>query len=286
MKKVFFYFSLFILTISSTFAQSLENSLLWEVSGNGLKKPSYLFGTIHLSCDPVLSDKVLKALDETDQLVLELDMDDPAMQSKMMGGMMMKGGKTIKDFVTEEEFTAIDSLFIKNMGISVSLIQNVKPSLLGAMLFPKLIDCPIKSYEDALMKITKEQEEETFGLETVEEQLAVFDAIPYEEQVKDLIRSAKDNLRKDKENLTKMFQVYKDENINEMLAMMNDEDAGSMGKYQDKLLDDRNKNWISRITKIANEKPTFFGVGAGHLAGENGVIKLLRKAGFTVKAVQ
>lgn len=286
MKKVLFFFSLFILTISSAFAQSLENSLLWEVSGNGLEKPSYLFGTIHLSCDPVLSDKVLKALDKTDQLVLELDMDDPAMQSKMMGGMMMKGGKTIKDFVTEEEFTAIDSLFIKNMGISVSLIQNVKPSLLGAMLFPKLIDCPIKSYEDALMKITKEQEEETFGLETVEEQLAVFDAIPYEEQVKDLIRSAKDNLRKDKENLTKMFQVYKDENINKMLAMMNDEDAGSMGKYQDKLLDDRNKNWISRITKIANEKSTFFGVGAGHLAGENGVIKLLRKAGFTVKAVQ
>ena len=51
------------------------------------------------------------------------------------------------------------------------------------------------------------------------------------------------------------------------------------------LLINRNKNWIPEISKYAKEKPTFFGVGAGHLPGENGVINLLRKAGYTVKAV-
>ena len=72
-------------------AQDLEKSLLWKVSGNGITKPSYLFGTIHITCDATLDESVLKALDETEQLYLELDMDDPAMKAGMMGGMMGPG---------------------------------------------------------------------------------------------------------------------------------------------------------------------------------------------------
>jgi uncharacterized protein YbaP (TraB family) len=56
-------------------------------------------------------------------------------------------------------------------------------------------------------------------------------------------------------------------------------------KYIDIMLKNRNQNWISRIEKIAKAKPTFFGVGAAHLGGQDGVITLLRKAGFTVEAV-
>ena len=105
------------LSITAINEQQLENSTLWKISGNGLEKPSYLFGTIHITCDASLDDDIKKALDETTQLVLELDMDDPTMQSKMMGGMYMKDGKTLKDYVSEEEFIAIDSLFINQAGI-------------------------------------------------------------------------------------------------------------------------------------------------------------------------
>ena len=56
-------------------------------------------------------------------------------------------------------------------------------------------------------------------------------------------------------------------------------------KYSDLMLKNRNQNWISRIEKIAKGKSTFFGVGAAHLGGQQGVIALLRKAGFTVEAV-
>ncbi len=52
------------------------------------------------------------------------------------------------------------------------------------------------------------------------------------------------------------------------------------------LLNNRNKNWIPIIIKTAKEMPTFFGVGAAHLAGDEGVIKLLRKAGYKVVAVK
>lgn len=279
-----FVVALFISTLHIS-AQKLENSLLWEISGNGLEQPSYLFGTIHITCDATLSQKVKDALDKTSQIVLEIDIDDPSMQLKMMRGMMMKDGKSLTDLVSEEEYAAIDSLFIKNMGMSVNMLKTMKPSLLGSMLAPKMLDCSIQSFEMELVKIAEAQEEEIKGLETIEYQLSVFDKIPYEEQAQELVRSAKDNLAFDKSVMKTMLEIYESENISKMYDMMNDDPTNVMTKHQDKLLDIRNENWIPVIGKYAKEEPTFFGVGAGHLAGKKGVINLLRKAGYTVKAV-
>jgi uncharacterized protein YbaP (TraB family) len=286
MKYLLSLLILALLSINSIYAQELQNSTLWKIEGNGLEKSSYLFGTIHMTCDATIEDDVKKALDATSQVVLEIDMDDPNMQSKMMQGMYMKDEQKLKDLVSPEDYIAIDSLFIKNMGMSVKMIENVKPFFLTAMLYPKLLDCPMQSFEMELMRIAKEQGEEVNGLETIEDQLKVFDEIPYKAQAEDLVRSAKDNMTYDKKTFAKMLDVYKNEDINAMIEMMNDENFTSVAEHQDKLLDDRNKNWIPLIGDYAKGQPTFFGVGAGHLAGKNGVINLLRKAGYKVTAVQ
>ena len=286
MKYLLSLLVLVLLSTSSVNAQELENSTLWKIEGNGLEKASYLFGTIHITCDATIEDDVKKALDATSQVVLEIDMDDPNMQSKMMQGMYMKDGQKLKDLVSPEDYAAVDSLFIKNMGMSVKVIENIKPFFLTAMLYPKLLDCPMQSFETELMKIAKEQGEEVNGLETIEDQLKVFDDIPYKAQAEDLVRSAKDNMTYDKETFSKMLDIYKKEDINAMIEMMNDENFTSVAEHQDELLDNRNKNWIPRIAEYAKEQSTFFGVGAGHLAGDNGVINLLRKAGYTVTAVK
>lgn len=273
------------LSVFSVAAQELEDSTLWKIEGNGLENPSYLFGTIHITCDATLEDDVKKALDETTQIVMELDMDDPTMQSKMMQGMYLKDGKTLKDFVSDQEYKSIDSLFINNMGMSVKLLENVKPFFLMSMFYPKMIDCQMQSFELELTKIASEQNEDIFGLETIEEQLKVFDDIPLEDQYADLIRMAEGNLTKDKATFSKMLKIYKDEDINALIDIMNDDANSTMSKHQDVLLEQRNKNWISKIGVYAKEQPTFFGVGAGHLPGKNGVIQLLRNAGYTVTAV-
>ena len=273
------------LSIFSISAQELENSTLWKIEGNGLETPSYLFGTIHITCDATLEDDVKKALDETTQIVMELDMDDPSMQVKMMKSMYLKDGKTLKDFVSDEEYQTIDSLFINNMGMSVKLLENVKPFFLMSMFYPKMIDCPMQSFELELSKVASEQNEEIYGLETIEEQLKVFDDIPLEDQYADLIRMAEGNLTKDKATFSKMLKIYKDEDINALIDIMNDDANSTMSKHQDILLEQRNKNWISKIGEYAKEQPTFFGVGAGHLPGKNGVIQLLRNAGYTVTAM-
>jgi len=285
MKNILSFLTLALLSIFSINAQELEKSTLWKIEGNGLEKASYLFGTIHITCDATIEADVKKALDATTQIVLEMDMDDPDLQTKMMKGMYLKDGKTIKDYVSDKEYTAIDSMYTKHAGMSISMLSNMKPFTLLSLLYPKMLDCPMQSYELELMKIAKEQNEDIKGLETIEDQMQVFEEIPLKDQYADLVRMAEDNLEYDKANFAKMLEVYKNENITEMLNMMDDEHNKSFADNQDILLDDRNKKWIPRIGEYAKEQPTFFGVGAGHLAGDNGVINLLRAAGYTVTAV-
>ena len=257
-----------------------------ENFSNGLEQPSYLYGTVHITCDASLDANIQKAMDDTSQLVLELDMDDPNMQAGMMQGMLMKDGKTIKSMATEEEYNMLSAFLKDQLGMPLDMLNTIKPFMVNAMLYPKMLDCPVQSFESELLKVTKTQNEETLGLETVQEQLEVFDAIPYEDQLKDLLKAAKDNLKFDKAFFNKMLEVYDNKDLNGLMEIMNDENYITSSKHADKLINDRNKNWIPKIEDFAKQQPTFFGVGAGHLGGKSGVIKLLRKAGYTVEAVK
>lgn len=284
MKK--FFISLLTLVTGLSFSQELEKSLLWKISGNGLKDDSYLFGTIHITCDATLDAITLNALENTKQLYLELDMDEKSMQMQMMQHMMMKDGTKLSTLLNAEDFKTVDEFLKKNLNMSAKLFDSFKPFMITTMLYPKMIDCPFQSVESVLMKVTEEQNEEVFGLETIEDQMKVFDAISYEIQAEELVKMAKGDLEKDKEEMNKMLKIYQKKDIEGMLKMMNDSDNKITSENQDILLNNRNKNWIPIMIKIMKDKPTFFGVGAGHLAGEEGVIKLLRKKGYKVEAVQ
>ncbi|MCB0443321.1 MAG: TraB/GumN family protein [Flavobacterium sp.] len=283
MKKI----GLLILFVIShqTFGQSLEKTLLWKITGNEIKETSFLFGTIHITCKEELPVKVIHALKETKQLYLELDMDDPSLQMAMMNGMMMKEGTTMSSLATKEDFRIVDDFLKKQLGLSAQMLNSIKPFMVSAMLYPKMIDCEMKSVEEGLVSLSKEQNEEIYGLETIDEQLAVFDAIPYEVQMNELIKSAKNNLEGDKAEIDLLFETYQSEDIEAMITLMRTSENEISSKFETIMLTERNKKWVPRIISIAKEKPTFFGVGAGHLGGENGVINLLRKAGYKVDPV-
>ena len=267
-------------------AQDLEKSLLWKISGNGLEKPSYLFGTMHAVCEINFDEAIKKALDETNQLYLEIDMDDPKLQVTMMKGMMMKDGVTLSSLISEEDAVLVNDFLKTNVGTSLKFVDKFKPFMISSMFIPKLLDCPMKSIEMELVKISKEQKEEVFGLESIEDQILVFDKIPYKIQAEELVKTAKDGLVKDKIETKKMLAIYEEEDIEGMLEIMDESENKISSDFNDILLNDRNANWIPVIEKVSKETPTFYAVGAGHLAGDNGVIKLLRKKGYTVEAVK
>lgn len=290
--KLFRFFSAILLLAScnaQTQAPKLQtnkddNSLLWEVSGNGLKQPSYLFGTFHLMCkdDIHLGEQLRKAINASDEMYLEMDMDDPAL---LLGGMLlmnMKEGKQLKDFYTEEEYRKIESFFADTLGTPIGMLQRMKPMLLESLLYPKMMACKTMSgVEEELMKLAKDGKKEIKGLETMEFQAAVFDSIPYDEQAKELLKTI-DSLPQYRKYFDVMLSVYKNQQLTQMETLFNKTEFG-MVEHNDILLDNRNKNWVAQLKVIMKAKAVFVAVGAGHLPGKMGVIALLKQEGFTVR---
>jgi uncharacterized protein len=262
-----------------------EKSLLWKVGGKGLSQPSYLYGTIHIMCpgDINVSPALQAAFDTTKQLYLELDMDDPSTMLKMVTGMMMTDGSSLQSLLGEKDFDSVAAIFKTQTSMPLSMMSRAKPILLMSMIYPSLLGCSPDSWEQAFMRLAAEKQMEVKGLEKVEEQISVLDSIPYEAQAKMLMKTLY-NLDSAKTSFNKLVEVYKKQDIEEMIRMSAaDEDYGD---YEEVMLKKRNANWIPVIAAAMQEKPSFFAVGAAHLGGDNGVISLLRKQGYTVTPVK
>lgn len=264
-----------------------DNTLLWEVSGNGLVSSSYLFGTFHLMCkdDIRFSNKLKQAITASNEVYLELDMDDPA---TLMGGLMlmnMKGGKKLKDLYSAEAYKRISDYFKDSLQTPLGLFQSMKPEFLVALLYPKMMPCSsTSSIEEGIMQLAKTGNKEIKGLETMAFQASLFDSIPYEKQADDLLKAV-DSMEKSRNYFRLMLKAYKGQRMDEIERMVNDPEFG-LEDNQDIFLDDRNKNWVGQLKEIMKKGPVFTAVGTGHLVGKNGLIALLRAQGFTVRGLE
>jgi uncharacterized protein len=278
--------SLFLIFLLPYAVSAQENALLWEISGNDLEHPSYLFGTIHILCpeDMELSEALHDAFNSTDQLVLELDFDDPQLMVGMQNAMMMTDGSTLSSLLETEEYTLIDTYFKEEIGISLDQVSTVKPFFLYSMLYPKILGCTPASYELSLVEKATSENMEVFGLETMEEQVSFLDKIP-QEQMADMLYEGVSNIDSSRNEFNKMVEVYIEEDLESLYEMIKASESDMEG-FEQFMLIDRNRTWIKKITEFSNTKSTFFAVGAGHLAGENGVIALLKKEGYTLTPVK
>ena len=261
-----------------------NNSLLWEISGNGLSKPSYLFGTFHLMCkdDIHFSEPLKQALSNATELYLELDMDDPSSTLGAIFFMNMKNDKTLADVMSARDYKTLETFFKDSLHSSLAMMQHMKPFFLEALLYPKMMPCKnISGVEEGLMEIAKAEKKEIKGLETVAFQASVFDSIPYEDQAKELIKTI-DSLAENKTKFRQMDKMYRDQRLDSLASLMNEEESG-IAANRELLLDKRNRNWVGQLGSIMLKNNVFVAVGAGHLVGESGVIALLQKKGYKVR---
>ena len=261
-----------------------DNSLLWQVSGNGLHHPSYLFGTFHLMCkdDIHFSDQLKTSIKSADKIYMEMDMDDPATMLAGLFLMNMKDGKTLQQLYSADDYKKVSSYFSDSLHMPLSFIGGMKPFFLEAMLYPKLMPCnTVSGVEEELMKLAKTDKKEIKGFETMEFQAAIFDSIPYKEQAEELLHSI-DSIEVNKKEFNNMLTVYKSQHINEIENLFSKSESG-MEAHQGLLLNDRNKNWVGQLKNIFKDTSVFVAVGAGHLVGKLGLISLLKKGGYTVQ---
>jgi uncharacterized protein YbaP (TraB family) len=280
-----------------TFA--LENSLLWKVSGNGLTKPSYIFGTHHLVPLSFLDtvNGLNEAFEQTEQTVGEVDMSNMMeMQMQMMQRAMMPQGVTYQSLLSEDDFTLLDNALISLAGAGFAQLGQMKPPMLSQLItvmlyqryYPEMAsgeNIDIHFQQKALMRSRPVK-----GLETVEDQLyALFDVSPIERQAESLMCTVK-HPEMLKEMIDKLHVWYFAHDINSLYKLWEESDLSSpcpsTEEERNALNKDRNLRWLEKLPSIMSEKSSFVAVGALHLPGENGLIEGLRRLGYTVEAVK
>lgn len=276
--------------VDSNKSMALEKSLLWEVTGNGLEKPSFVFGTIHIidSEDYFLPKGTLTAIDQSDEMVFEIDMNemtDITSQMSLLQDAFMNDNLTLKDLLSEVDYKLVSDHFQK-MGLPLFMFERMKPMFLTVFASTDFDPTGIqkgtmKSYEMEFFEMASKSSKAVSGLETIAFQMSIFDKIPYKDQAKMLIESIKNSDLGGTE-FAEMVKVYKDQDIDGMISMISEDESG-MAEFEDILVDGRNKNWIPLMAELMKTKQIFFAVGAGHLGGKNGVINLLKKEGYQLK---
>lgn len=271
-----------------------EKSLAWKITGMGLKKPSYLYGTIHMipKKEFELPGAVREALDQVRRVTFEIDMKEMTnlrSQLSLVTKSFMAGGKTLKDLLSAEDYRLVKDKMAEK-GLPGGMFERMKPMFLST-LFSSDEEAPlgggnITSVEMELYRMGKNRRLETAGLETAAYQMSVFDSIPYAVQAKMLVDGLRsmDTTDTSESQMDQLLKLYRDQDITAMQTMIGEESG--MGEYEDILLKKRNQNWIPVMGRMMAEKPTLFAVGAGHLGGENGVVALLRKAGYRVEVAK
>ncbi len=189
-KKLGFAIAFSVAVVSMANSQTnTDQSLLWEISGNGLKENSYLFGTIHLICpsDFLMDDRIKNAFEDADELILELDMDDPEMMQKMQQNSLNPEMKNIKSAFSESDANALNEFLTANYGAGLDQLGILKPFMLMSMITVKQLPCEqIESYELFFTNLAKTQNKNVEGLESVEFQMGLFDEIPEEILLKEI----------------------------------------------------------------------------------------------------
>lgn len=302
MRKIIITAMTAVMAITGASAQ-----LLYRISGKDLTKPSYVIGTHHLA-SVGFAEKVpgLKdALTETEQVYGELKWDDltnPDSMRIMKESMMLKDGKTLKDVLSAEAYKKVDNYLKKTMGVGLSHPQvaaqmgKLTPAALTNQLTVLMymqrhmgeFD-PSSTFDQYFQAQAQKNNEPVGGLETISFQTGiVFNSKTIDRQTEELICLI-DHEELNADLMDEMTEAFYAQNLDALKKVMDtkiNDKCDPKPEESARLIDNRNADWAAKMPDIMKARPTFFAVGAGHLPGDKGLLKLLRDAGYTVEAVK
>ncbi|MEN8219090.1 MAG: TraB/GumN family protein [Pseudomonadota bacterium] len=287
------YCTLLIISLASCYnlfakETTLQKGLLWQIDKPGLT-PSYLLGTIH-SEDPRVTQLppiVRSRLEQADSVSLELQMDMSNMM-KLATEMFFIGEQSLDQLIDKELFAQI----VKAMHqyyIPPMLVKRLKPWAVIATLSTP----PTKTgqFLDLLLyKKAQKLQIPTYGLETIKEQLAVFEDFSLEEQVTMLKETLK-QLDQMPETFDKLHELYLQRDLTALMTFSvkymrgSSDNKALVDVFYKRIVDDRNIRMLDRMEKRLQEGNAFIAVGALHLPGDKGLLKLLQARGYRVSAL-
>lgn len=291
------------LFLAISFIGTANAQLLYRVSGNGLEEPSYIIGTYHLAPASFVDDirGAHEAMAAVEQVYGEVDTENlDRAQQLMLEAMMLPEGRRIADLFTEDEMSRINAYVREVMGVDLSnpfvaeQLGRMRPSVLAVQLLmlqymkitpdfdaTNLID---EYFQKEARKVGKR----VGGFESVEFQVELLYGEKSDEEERDELLELVDNNAETFATMQEMTEAYFSFDMKSIRNLTERElRNGDMTLEEFKeLITDRNRRWVEAMPEVMSEAPTLFVVGAGHLPGNEGVIALLKEAGYKVKPVQ
>ncbi len=287
---------------SFTYSQA---QILYRISGKGLESPSYIVGTYHLAPSS-FADSIpgmRQAVEQTNQVCGELDMMDafkPENTAKLLKAQMLPEGTTLSSLLTAEQLERLNALLLEVMGANLNdeafaaQMDKMTPAALSTTLslqsYIKRAESfnPMDLIDNYFQMLALQSGKTVKGFETVDFQMGILFGESLEKQVNDLMCMV-DHFEEADEMVNRITTAYFSQNLKQIEEAFEEEskiDCGMSPEDEDILLNNRNSNWIEMMPDMMTEQPTLFVVGAGHLCGEKGVLKLLEGAGYTVEGVK
>lgn len=269
-----------------------EHPFLWRVEG---VVPTYLFGTLHFPDERIttLHPEVEQALDQCEALFTEMPMDNKTM-GKMAPVMMLPRGKKLADMVPAEVLRRLEAFFAARHMTLAAPIDRMKPwaLTLQVLTMDHLKEFAIgKVLDMELYRTAKNADKEVGGLETLDEQIRVFEGLSDADNAAilagtiDLVENLRQQGRDLAEEMVKAYVAGSGESLMKFVAAMEPGDKEVAARYRKAILVDRNATMVERIVAKLKAEPKrrfFFAVGAAHFFGEQGIIAQLRAQGYTV----
>ena len=288
MKRILTILALSLLCLTS------NAQLLWKISGNGIKKPSYILGTHH-GCPFTYCDSIpglMKAFDKVDNVIGEINMIEfaemsPERMQQMQAMMMMPADTSLLSLFNEEETAKVNEWLKKEMGASLEMLSMMKPMTIMMTVQNKVMmevipDVANMTTIDKYMQTLGQSKGKSIGeLETADYQMTLLYGNSLEEQADALLEMIDQG--ESRELMVQLTDAYKSQNLDTLWEIFQEQ----MTDYEyDAIVKVRNLNWEKQMKELLPKQSTLFVVGAGHLPGENGMINLLRKAEYKVKPVK
>ena len=263
------------------FAQD-NKSLLWQISGKGLEKPSYVFGTIHMICqeDYIMTETIQNTLKNVDAFYAEIDFSNPENMAILQQSMMSE--TPLSQRLNNEQYQKLQQLLKEVVDLDITQFEHLTDAAIVSMVTFKSFPCTdFKMYEMELLQTAAAAEKKMGGLETAAEQMEILGKSLGIDAVFEMLN----DLKKDGFKSTKeMVALYTNQDVQGLYDYMKKSSYMTDEVYNE-MLTKRNHNWINEMPALMKNQSVFFAVGAAHLSGNNGVLKLLKDNGYTVKPV-
>lgn len=258
-----------------------KQSLLWELQ-DGSIQPSYLFGTMHVRDYRafIYQDIITNYIDKCKIFATEFDLRERH-DLKSADLSFMPAGLSLNGLVGDRKYQRLKKILKKSFSTDLDQVNKVLPlftiNMITEQILTKSKSVPLDTF---LWQYAENIQRSLRGVETFKEQLITLSKIPLEYQIKSLLDIGK-NPKKFRKSILELIDQYVRGDIRGLYK----KSKKSLGKHRKLLLYDRNKIMAERISLMMQENTSFVAIGAGHLSGSKGVLRLLKKSGIGVKPI-